>query len=208
MPASPPAPSPSAPDRARLYDVYFTNGRTRFYFRNPNHGITIGGNGMAWTADGRANSAAFADIAAVHLDMASLGNAQRMIDQCRIEFADGSALAVSNSTSSGLPDEAQTAIYRNFVRDLHAHLAARAAGTIRFSAGMARWRYNGLLVAMIVSGLFFVAAPLVLVAITGDLKGLGIAAAGATLCWPFVKLLMNNAPRDYTPDRLPQELLS
>ncbi len=196
------------PGNPRSYDVYFTGGGKRFYFRNPNHGITLGDGGLAWTSDGAANEAALENIVAVHLQTATLGNAQRVIDQCRIEFADGTALTVSNAASSGLPDQAQTPIYRDFVRDLHARLAACPQGAIRFTSGLPRWRYNGLLVTMIFSGLFFVATPLVIVMITGDLKGLGIMAMGAALCWPFVRMLTNNAPRDYSPDRLPDELLS
>jgi len=196
------------PDSPRSYDVFFSAGGTRFYFTNPNHGIAISDNGMAWTADGRASAAAFADIAAIHLQTAALGSAQRVLDQCRIEFDNGAALVVTNGSSSGLPDQVQTPIYRAFVCDLHAHLAARAAGAIRFTAGMAQWRYKGLFVTMIVAGLMFIAAPLVLVFVTGDLRGFVVMAMGASLCWPFTKMLMNNAPRHYTPDRLPDELLS
>jgi len=194
---------------SRTYDVYFTvSGGPRFYFTNPNHGIAVSDRGIAWTADGHPGEAAFADIVAIHLQTAALGNARKVIDQCRIEFVDGAALSVSNATSSGLPDETQTPPYRAFVHDLHAHLAARKDSAIRFTAGMAPWRYKGLFVTMIVAGLFFVAAPLVVVAITGDWHGLLVTATGAALCWPFIKMLQNNAPRDYTADRLPDELLS
>jgi hypothetical protein len=193
----------------RSYDVYFSApGGSRFFSRNPNHGIAVADSGITWTADGRTSEAPFADIVSVHLQTATLGNAERMIDQCRIEFVNGTALVVSNASSSGLPDQAQTPPYRDFVRDLHAHLAAHTDGAIHFSAGMAQWRYNGLLVTMIIAGLFFVAAPLLLVAFTGDLYGLIIAAGGASLSWPFIELLRNNAPRDYRPDQLPDELLS
>jgi hypothetical protein len=33
-------------------------------------------------------------------------------------------------------------------------------------------------------------------------------AMGLSLCWPLTRLMMNNTPRDYTPDLLPEELLS
>jgi hypothetical protein len=142
------------------------------------------------------------------LQTAALGNQQRVIDQCRIEFVNGTKLLVTNCTSSGLPDPAQTPRYRAFVRDLHARRALRESGTIRFTAGMAQWRYKGLFVTMIVAGLLFIATPFVLVMVTGDWQGLIVAGMGIMLCWPFTKMLMNNAPRDYTPDSLPDELLS
>jgi len=190
------------------YDVYFTTGGARFYFRNPNHGIALSDAGLAWTADGQERHAAFANIVAIHLQTAAIGNSGRVIDQCKIDFADGTAVAVTNGTSSGLPDQGQTTIYRDFVRDLHARVAAGPLGTIRFSAGMAPWRYKMLFVTMIIAGLFLVVTPLGLAVFTGDLRGLAIAVGGGFLCLPFIRMLMNNGPRDYTPDRLPEGMLS
>ncbi len=191
------------------YDVYFVTPDTpRFYFSNPNHGIAVSDRGLSWTADGRADEAAFTDIAAIHLQTAALGNAERVIDQCRIEFGGGTRLVVSNASSNGLPDPAQTTLYRAFVRDLHGRPALQKSGAISFTAGMAPWRYKMLFVTMIVAGMFFIATPAILAAVTGDWHALIIAGAGVIFCWPFTKMLMNNAPRDYTPDSLPDELLS
>jgi hypothetical protein len=191
------------------YDVYFVTPDTpRFYFSNPNRGIAVSERGLSWTADGHADEAAFADIAAIHLQTAALGNAERVIDQCRIEFVNGTRLVVSNASSNGLPDPAQTPLYRAFVRDLHGRPALRKSGTIRFTAGMAPWRYKMLFVTMIVAGLFFIATPAILAAVTGDWHALIVGGAGVIFCWPFTKMLMNNGPRDYTPDNLPDELLS
>jgi hypothetical protein len=193
----------------KLHDVYFTvTGGSRFFLRNPNHGITVSDDGLAWTVDGRDNTVAFGDIVAVHLQTAALGNAQQIIDQCKIEFANGAALNISNTGTSGLPKAEQTPIYRDFVLDLHARLVAHEHGAIRFTAGMAPWRYKGLLVTMIIAGILFLAVPFVLVLVTGDLHGLWLMLGGLGLGWPLVKLLQNNTPRDYTPDRLPDELLS
>jgi hypothetical protein len=197
------------PAEPHSYDVYFVTPDTpRFYFRNPDHGITVSDRGLSWTADGREGEAAFADIAAIHLQTAALGNADRSIDQCRIEFVDGTRLVVSNASSNGLPDPAQTPLYRAFVRDLHARPAVQKSGAISFTAGMAQWRYKMLFATMIVAGLFFIATPAILAAVTGDWHALVIAGTGVIFCWPFTKMLMNNAPRDYTPADLPDELLS
>jgi hypothetical protein len=137
-----------------------------------------------------------------------LGNAQSTIDQCKIDFIDGSAIVVSNATASGLPNAAQRPVYRGFVRDLHTHLAHRDGGTVRFTAGMAPWRYKLLMVTLIVAGLFFFLTPLGLTLFTGDWQALILAATGVAFVWPFVLLLMKSAPRAYQPDRLPDELLS
>jgi len=168
---------PPLPAGARRYDVYFTvTGGPRFFLRNPNHGIALGADHMAYTVDGHDSEAAFAEIAAIHVQTAALGSADNVIDQCTITFADGAGLTVANTTSSGLPDAAQTPVYRAFVHDLHAHLAAY--DKIRFTAGMTPWRYKTLMITLIVAGLFFVATPMMLTAITGDLTGLAIAVGG------------------------------
>jgi len=193
----------------QTYDVYFAAARGfRIYWRNPNHGITVGDDGLSFTVDGRERTVGWSDIAAVHLQIAALGNANTTIDQCKIGFADGSAIVVSNAASSGLPDAAQTPIYRDFVRGLHARLARQSGAAICFRAGMAPWRYRALQVTLIIAGLFFVATPIGLTLFTGDWHGLMLGAAGVALVWPLTLLMLKNAPRDYAPDRLPSELLS
>jgi hypothetical protein len=197
------------PKNSRFYDVYFyVAGASRLVLRNPNHGITIDDGGIAWTSGGTAYRQCYSDIAAVHLQTAALGNAVNVIDQCKIEFAAGPAVTVSNASSSGLPDKAQTPLYRDFVRDLHARFAAHGCGTTHFTAGMAQWRYRMLFGTMIVAALLFIVTPIVVLMVTGDLHILIPMAMGISLCWPLTRLMMNNTPRDYTPDRLPEELLS
>lgn len=193
----------------RTHDVYFAAaGGMHFYWRNPNHGIALDDAGLAFTIDGNKRAVAWRDVAAVHLQIATLGNARNTIDQCRIDFADRSAIIVSNATASDLPDAAQTPVYRDFVRDLHACLAGPGRDTVRFTAGMAPWRYKALMVTLVIAALMFIAAPLVLALVTGDWQGLILAGTGVAFVWPFVMLLSKSAPRNYQPDRLPDELLS
>jgi hypothetical protein len=201
--------SNSPPANPQTYDVYFAAaGGFRFYWRNPNHGITIGADGLSFAVDGKPRAVGWSDIATVHLQIAALGNANTTIDQCKIGFTDGSAVVVSNGSSSGLPDDAQTRIYRDFVRGLHARLVGQAGGAIRFSAGMAPWRYRTLLVTLIVAGLFFIVTPIGLTLFTGDLRGFILGATGVAFVWPFTMLLLKSAPRNYAPDHLPDQLLS
>jgi hypothetical protein len=195
--------------RPRLHDVYFTaSGAPRFYWRNPNHGIVVGDGAITWMIDGQPHTARYGTIAAIHLQTAALGSAENVIDQCRIEFADGGALIVSNATATGLPQDAQTPIYRDFVCDLHRQLAAHGVLGIRFTAGMSPWRYKVLFITLITAALFFIGLPLVLLFVIGDPHVLIPMAIGAGLIWPLVRLMRNNAPRGYTPDALPDELLS
>lgn len=201
MPASPPA-------NSREFDLFVRSDGKRFFLSNPDHTITVSDGGLAWTSNGEVRQEAFGRIATIHLQTAQIGSMSRVLDQCIVEFTDGVRLIVTNGAPNGLPDEAKTAIYRDFIHDLHRRLAAGAYGTIRFTAGMAPWRYKGLMVSLVIAGLLFVVAPLVLTLITGDKTGLGIAVSGAFLAWPFIRMLMTNAPRDYAPGDLPEQLLS
>ena len=197
------------PENSRSYDVYFyVAGSSRLVLRNPNHGIVLDDTAIAWTKDGAACRQAYANIVAVHLQTAALGNAANVIDQCKIEFVAGPAITVSNASSSGLPDKAQTPLYRDFVRDFHTRLTTHGRVAIRFTAGMAQWRYRMLFGTMIIAALLFIVTPIGLLLVTGDLHVLIPMAMGLSLCWPLTRLIMNNTPRDYTPDRLPEELLS
>jgi hypothetical protein len=191
------------------YDVYFVvPGSPRLVWRIPTHGITVSDSGIAYAVNDSTRTAAFTDIAAIHLRTAALGNASNVLDQCRIEFNDGGAITISNAASNGLPKDAQTKIYRDFVRDLHGRLVASGPDAIRFTAGMSSGRYKGALVTMIVAGLFFIVTPLGITIVTGDPHALIPMAMGALLIWPFMRLISNNTPRNYTPDALPDELMS
>jgi hypothetical protein len=204
-----PSPPTLPPANPHVYAVYFyVAGGPRLMVSNPNHGITVGDEALASTNYGNAHAAPVATIATIRLQIAALGHADRVIDQYKIEFTDGPAITISNASSSGLPDKNQTPIYRAFVHDLHARLAVHGSGAIRFTAGMAPWRYKMLFGALSAAGLPFIVTPLVLFAVMGDWHVLIPMAMSVSLIWPFIQLMRNNAPRDYTPDALPDELLS
>jgi hypothetical protein len=197
------------PAHSQLYDVYFTvAGGLRLVWRFADHGITVGDDGIAYMANDSAQAPTFADIAAIRLSTAGLGDASNVIDQCKIEFNSGSAITVSNATSTGLPDAAQTRLYRAFVQDLHSRLVASGHDGIRFVAGMSSGRYKGAMATMLVSGLLLILTPLVVAIVTGDPHALIPMVMGACLIWPFLHLISNNAPRNYAPDSLPDELIS
>jgi hypothetical protein len=193
----------------RTYDVFFVTSATRrFYLTNPNHGVTVTSQGLAWTADGTPRNILFSDITEIHLQTAAIGNSGKQLDQCKIVFGNGERLTVADSKANGLPDAAQTPVYRDFVRDLHARLAKQPNGTISYSAGVSKLRYRFMLATLVIAFLFFVATPIGLALFTGDLTALGYGVGGVMLCFPLLRLAMTNTPRSYTPDQLPAELLS
>jgi hypothetical protein len=191
----------------RRYDVFFSAGRSRLYnIRNPNRGVTIGDDAIGWTISDKTTAVPFGNIVTVRLE--SVKNGKKVTDQCTLGFTDGTMLCATNAEFLGQPDEKCTPVYRDFVRDLHRRLAVKHAGAIRFSTGMARWRYYTSIFAVIFAALLFIGGPIVILVLSGDMKAFLYMAAGLFLCWPLISAMYGNPPRDYTPDKLPEELLS
>jgi hypothetical protein len=195
------APPPGNP---RTYDLCFTvnGGHT---FRKLDQGVILGNDGMSWTADSATGEMPFGNIVAVHLQS---GGQKVIVDRCTITFSEGTVLAVVNSDPGGFSDSERVPIYRDFVRDLHARLAAGGYTGISFKAGVPRWRYQAMLAVTIAVGLFCGGFGLLTLLGFGNLKGLGILALGGYFCWQRGRITLANAPRNYGPDRLPESLLS
>lgn len=195
----------TVPFTARSYDLHLTAGERRLVLRNTDRGVRLGDWRIGWTANGRDEDAGLETIAEVR--MQSGGYWQNPLNACVIRFRNGGLLTIHDGTEYGVADEANTPVYRDFVRDLHRHLAAAPAGTISFIAGYPQ----GLHVAMMVcAGLFAlmgIATPIVLFAVTGKFQMLLLLIAGIGFCWPLWKMAQNNAPRTYDPRRPPGELM-
>jgi hypothetical protein len=194
----------SSPENPCAYDICFSVNGGRL-FRRLDLGVTLGDDGMAWTAEGRNTEMPFGEIVAVHLE--SSGQAV-VVDRCTITFADGTVLSVVNSDPGGFADQGQASLYRDFVHDLHARLAAGHYAEIRFTAGVPRWRYQGMLAVTTVAAMFCGVIGLVALVSFGNLKGLVILVIGGYLFWKLGRTTLANAPRDYEPDHLPEQLLS
>src|ERR1700683_4536885 len=129
-----PAPSPESP---HTYDLcFFLPGRS--IFRRLDFGVALSKDTVAWIQDGRTTEISLGNIVAVHL---SSGGQRVIVDRCAITFSDNNVLTVVNSDPGGYRNSQQTAIYRDFVQDLHARLASGPYGAIRFTAGWTQSRY-------------------------------------------------------------------
>lgn len=183
------------------HDVYFRAGKAGFYFRNDNHGVILTTDRIAWTFNGQSDSAPFKNVASVHLQ--SGGG----LNQCQIEFTDGYLLGITNGNAYGVADEKQKLLYRAFIHDFHARLVAAGATSVRFTAGYMGARYYFILVCVLLLSLICFVVPLVALLVTGEFRVLIGLVAGAGLCWPMIRMILKNGPRDYDPTRLPEELL-
>ena len=200
---------PATDSNERTHDVFFTTSAGRLYLRNPNHGVTLGTDHIAWTFADKADGAPFKNIVQVNLH--SGGSWQTPISLCEIMFADRYKLIVIDGDGLGLKSAEQSARYRDFVYDLHARLTARAAmragPPIAFTAGYPAGRYLFLLVLTVILGLICVGAPLVMLLITGEVRPLMLLIVGALFIWPLKRMMANNVPRSYDPAQLPKEIM-
>ena len=127
-----------AGDEGRSYGLYARAGGRHFAWHLHDPGITLGHGRIAWHQDGARHEAKIADIASVHLQTG--GSWQNSIGQCDIGFHDRRVLHVSDANASGLPDDAQRPVYRDFLRDLHGKLEGhRVSFTAGYSPRATSW---------------------------------------------------------------------
>ena len=196
--------SGALPQETHHYDVcFFLNRRRALHWLD--RGIALNPDGLSCTAKGLPGAEPLGNIAAVHMKT-SAGKSN--IESCAITFADGNVVTVLNCNPGGYADAALAAHYRAFVHDLHARLAVGAPGTIRFTEGWPLWRCQAML--LIAAGMALVSAALGLWSLfcLHSLQGPVLLALGGYASWRFYRVALNNLPRDYTPDRLPEFLLS
>jgi hypothetical protein len=192
-------------EASRSYDLCINVAGRRLFWRNPNHGVTLGDDAIAWTMDGGAVEMAYGNIVAVHLNSAG----QKVTaDRCTLTFADGSGLLIVNTDPGGYRDAERATLYRDFVRDLHARLASDRYPAIRFTAGVPRWRYLVMLGSAIATAPMFALAGLGGYLFYHLANGLVLLVVGEYFCWKLARRALANAPRDYMPDLPPEELLA
>ena len=203
-----PADAP-AQQASTSYDLYFLLNGKRFFWRNPNCGITLIDAGLqsrlVWRTESGEDSRLWTDITSV--TMMSGTDGKNEINSCQIQFRGGRSITATDTGSNGQLEAGRTPIYRDFVRALHARLALAPAGAIRFSAGVSEGRHTVMLVILMIGALFFVATPLMLLFIVRDWRVIGVLVAGAAFMWPFWRVVENNRPRTYDPRHPPGELM-
>jgi hypothetical protein len=201
------APSPPAPlsqNPRTYYDVCFSlPGQSSF--RTLDSGVTLNKDIIAWTQDERTTEISLGNIVAVHL---SSGGRRVIVDRCAITFSDNNVLTVVNSDGAGYYDSEHAKSYRAFVQDLHARLASGPFGAIRFTAGWTQSRYLRTLVLAAVGAIAAVVIGVWALLALRSFKGLLIVIFGCIGAFRLERMTRANAPRAYTPDKLPTELMT
>jgi hypothetical protein len=197
--------SPAAtPESARSYDLWLRASTSRLF--GSERGVTLAGDTIAWSVDGRADHGHLRGISEVRLQTG--GSPTSPTALCYIQFSDGFLLTLSNVRAIGSDAQAQDAIYRAFVVDPHRRLSAVDHSGIRFVAGYPERKYWIVLMCAVALGVISVGIPVVFLIIAPDFKLIGLLFGGAIFIWPFVTMLQANGPRSYDPRHLPRELLS
>ena len=190
----------------RRYELFVRRGTGGFVLKQSVEGVGLDGDLLFWSTPLGEVARPLSEISSVHL---STGHIPRHGDfgACSIAFVGAPPLIVSSNTAYGYADEARNRIYRAFLEDLHATLAARMPGKVRYSSGVSEARIAFIQVMLIVMGLLMVALPLVLLAMTGELSMLWVIFVGVGFVWGYFGWVQKNAPRTYEPDRIPPELM-
>ncbi len=197
-------PARTFPDQR--HDLFLREGAGRFYWKLDNQGVLLSDDTLRWEHDGMPRERAFTDILSIRLQTAHVHKSGD-IGVCQITFRDGLILTLQSSDARGYADDARAQAYAGFVRDLHARLMAFRPRDIRYLAGNSeRWHMLGIAV-LVVAGLFFVGLPLALFLYVRSWEVLGILATGAAFVWPVARVVQRNAPRDYAPTHVPDEML-
>jgi len=153
----------------------------------------------------RTNDVGYGDITAVNLDSAGL---KVIADRCTITMSDGRSLRIVNTDPFYYTSAKRKALYRDFVRDLHSRLPAARYPQIRFTEGWPLWQRQGMLALSALVALALTVFGLYMFLHLGSARGLILVALAAYVYWKFFRTALKNTPRDYTPDRLPDFLLS
>lgn len=200
--------SDDRPDEAarRYYDLHFREGPGGgIYFRNRDSGIRLSPGGLEWYADGEKRFTDYTTIDAIRLQTGHIPRAG-YFGACEITFRNGRTLIVTSQDSWGSPDGERLDDYAEFVQDLHAHLSEEDRRRIRFNAGSTPGRQMFGTVSLVLGGLMFVALPLVLLLLTGEMKALFLMVGGIAFIFPGVRSLKKNEPRTYDPRHLDEDL--
>jgi hypothetical protein len=190
----------------RHYDLHFREGpRSGLVWRYRDAGITLTPAGMEWVAAGERRYTDYATIATIRIQTGHIPKAG-YFGSCIITFRNGRDLTVTSLDSWGSPDPERLDDYAEFLQDLHARLGEEDKRRIVFLAGVTEGRQMAGKVAVVIGGAFFVLLPLGLLLLTGEIKTLLIALAGAAFVVPAFRTLKKNEPRTYNPDSLDEDL--
>lgn len=190
----------------RHYELFVRRGAGGFVLKQSDEGVGLDGDLLFWSTPQGEVARPLSEVSGVHLSTAHIPR-HGDFGACSIAFSGAPPLIVSSNTAYGYADEVRNQTYRAFLEDLHATLAERMPGKVRYSSGVSEARIAFVQVMLIIMGLLMVALPLVLLALTGELSMLWVIFVGAGFVWGYFGWVQKNAPRSYEPGRIPPELI-
>lgn len=189
----------------RHYSLFTITGKPGIRWKLKDEGIAIEGDSLYWQKGEVPNTAALKNVREVRLMIGQTKDG--VIGTCLITFRNLAELTVSSASAFGLPDDERAPVYAEFVNDLHTRLAAFKENQVAYFGGVSASRFKFGVAAFIIAGAFFVALPIMLLLITGETEALWIAASGVFFVYPMFRSMQRNAPQQYSPDAIPEELL-
>jgi hypothetical protein len=190
----------------RRYALFVRRGGGMF-FTLRDEGAGLDGGLLFWRSGQGEIARPLGDIVSVNLTVVHFGR-QGDFGQCTIGLTGAQPLVVSGSGRDRQPDPARNAVYRDFLRDLHASLiAAGQAGTVRFSAGASPARSRFMKIMVAIMALLMVALPAALLLATREPGMIAATTIGIVMTWGYHGWTRRNAPRDYEPGAIPPDLV-
>lgn len=187
------------------YGLFTITGKPGIRLALQDEGITIEADRLYWRDGEIEKTASLQNLREVRLQVGQTKDGT--IGTCCLTFSNHATLTITSASKLGFPDEARSLVYADFLRDLHAVLAAQKGSRIRFAAGFTEGRHKFAVGAMILGAAFFVALPIGLFLFTGEAEALWITGTGVLFIYPLFRSMQRNAPQSYSPTAIPEELL-
>ncbi|HVH81135.1 MAG TPA: hypothetical protein VM782_17185, partial [Stellaceae bacterium] len=200
MPSPVPHPADQTDERFDLRTSY-GDGGFKIVMKFEDHGVSLSGDSLVWTTEGRRLLASLSDIVSVHLFTGAKALQGPMGSTlCQIRFKNGLALTVLSTNERGFPDDKAMTRYRAFVEALHRRLSPEQCHQIQFVAGYGSARYVTLLVLTAIWSLFILGGVAALfIGQEFTIRALIALVVGGSMLAAMVRLLQTNSPHAYDP---------
>ncbi len=174
--------------------------------------LTLSDEGIAYELEGRSGLRSFADLRGVRLQAVHGGPRSPWEALAELTFARGLPLTVLSSSPWGADDPERDTVFIAFVQDLHQRLVDGGHGHVAFRRGIPEGRHRVMIGVVVLCGLLFGGAGLMVLGIglsgkAGFFEIIGPLAGVVAICaWIWISVA-KAAPGSYDPRHLPHDVL-